>query len=405
MRWIVSFFSVVIALAITSLFLNSSAAQDDPSATVAAIRTQMAVLQTEVASLPTQATASATITPSAEEAFIGDPVRLDPFEFSVQGSIFETELPDSSGYLTYSSNNGHFLVITLSIRNVGAESVEFPWTDFVVEEQYGAQYETNTLSYPIYFGDEYNTSDMIIPNNTYTLKTLFDLPLQAQGLIYRHKSIPIVIHLDERTSGSTTEWPTERPASSADPDLSGTVSAQSTKIAQIIVTATTETTLRLGQVQAAEATAAAALATLTAMPSSAASSDSAIATSQAEIGQLAATATKLATVNARAALTATALTDQAQTGGIDPGSTAEISIDVDATGILDGDEDARQEAADQIRAELAKFPGCTVGFAQTFGYSTQIAEGVAIARAVNQVLKEEFPAVFENAVVDDFANV
>lgn len=95
----------------------------------------------------------------------------------------------------------------------------------------------------------------------------------------------------------------------------------------------------------------------------------------------------------------------ANAGPIDPSSKVEVSVTIDADGLLAGAGTARQQAIERFREVLAPYATCRVGFAETFGYSDHIAEGVAIAKAVNALLKQAFPEMFDTAVLNDFANV
>lgn len=202
------FLMSVLVILISGIAFPATAQEPGLEATVAALQTQVVALQTQVANLaadevpstvPAPASSTSTVvpvpTPASGVAPIGEMLRIGDFEFAVTSVSTQTELPDSSGFLSYDANKGVWLIVTLRIRNLGNASQDFPFVDFVVEETYGARYETDTLIWPIYFGDEYNNDELLIPGNWYELKTLFDVPLQAKGLKYKHKDEPISIDL------------------------------------------------------------------------------------------------------------------------------------------------------------------------------------------------------------------
>src|SRR5262249_32095627 len=136
-----------------------------------------------------------------------------------------------------------------------------------------------------------------------------------------------------------------------------------------------------------------------------ASSSSELATAQAKAADIQATVNALATQQVIAAATAPVLSEQTNTGVVEPSAKAELATSVHSSGRPSGSNSAVQDAANQIGSALAKSQGCQVGFTETFGYSNDLADGVAIAKAVNELLKSRFPEFFANAVVNDFANV
>jgi hypothetical protein len=202
---------VAFLIVMSGVSLTATAKQDgtDLEATVEAMQTQIAARQTQVAALapstpPPAATSTtpghATPTPSSDNLRAGETpmtgvVQFGDFEFSVTHTEVATELEDSSGFLSYTPNNGVFLIVTMSIRNIGTTSQPFPFDEFVIEEEFGAQYDTNSLN-SIYFGDDYDSDDALIPGNTYVLDTLFDIPPQAKNLVYKSQDGSVIVRLD-----------------------------------------------------------------------------------------------------------------------------------------------------------------------------------------------------------------
>ena len=154
----------------------------------------------------------------------------------------------------------------------------------------------------------------------------------------------------------------------------------------------------------AQAGQAAAEATTAAILANESSSESVLATAEAAVNDAQATVQALVTQQAAAMATTTALAGQAASGSIDP-TLVELSIEVDANGLINGDQDAVDDASETLAGELDQYEGCRVGLALTFGWSSDLQTGLAVADAVNTILLEAFPEIFGEAAVDNFASL
>jgi hypothetical protein len=83
----------------------------------------------------------------------------------------------------------------------------------------------------------------------------------------------------------------------------------------------------------------------------------------------------------------------------------ELSIDVDYQGLIDGDQDAIDEASTSLADVLEPYNGCRVGLSLTFGWSSDLQTGIAVAQAINQILADDFPDIFGDAALEDFASL
>src|SRR5690606_11825459 len=79
-----------------------------------------------------------------------------------------------------------------------------------------------------------------------------------------------------------------------------------------------------------------------------------------------------------------------------------VRVQSDAGALLAGDSDALERVADEIREQVAPYQGRTAEFTLTFGASPTPGEGVALARAANEILRDVAPALAGNAVLRDF---
>lgn len=170
----------------------------------------------------------------------------------------------------------------------------------------------------------------------------------------------------------------------------GTITAQQTELSEVVEEATQ---------QAASAEQAANEAA-----TAQAAADSAQATADAQASAIEPTANAVSTQQAVSNATATALALQAAQDSIHP-SKVELSIDVDYNGLINGDPDAIEEASDNLAEVLAPYDGCRVGLSLTFGWSSDLSTGVAVAQAVNQILADDFPEIFGDAALEDFASL
>ena len=122
-----------------------------------------------------------------------------------------------------------------------------------------------------------------------------------------------------------------------------------------------------------------------------------MATAQADVANIQAT---VESVKA----TATVISRRAGLNSIDQGS-AEITINIDAQGLLDGDEEAEDAAIAEIRDALEPYEECRVGIVLTFGWDPDVRTGSQISERVNALLREARPEMFEDAVTENFANI
>lgn len=79
-----------------------------------------------------------------------------------------------------------------------------------------------------------------------------------------------------------------------------------------------------------------------------------------------------------------------------------VRVQSDAGALLAGDSDEIERVADEIREQVAPYQGRTAAFTLTFGASPTPGEGVALARAANEILRDVAPALAGNAVLRDF---
>jgi hypothetical protein len=117
----------------------------------------------------------------------------------------------------------------------------------------------------------------------------------------------------------------------------------------------------------------------------------------------------LQTAQAGAAATATVLSEAARTSGIQQ-KAVEVSINVNADGILNGSNSARSNAVDALHQVLDKYQGCRVGFVLTTGWSgtdtdNGIGEGNELADDINAILRDDFPNLFGDTGFESIANV
>ena len=112
----------------------------------------------------------------------------------------------------------------------------------------------------------------------------------------------------------------------------------------------------------------------------------------------------LSTQQAASNATSTVLAQQAAQGSIDP-SKVELSIDVDYQGLIDGDQAAIDDAQQSLAVVLEPYNGCRVGLSLTFGWSSDLQTGIAVAQAINQILADDFSDIFGDAALEDFASL
>ena len=176
-----------------------------------------------------------------------------------------------------------------------------------------------------------------------------------------------------------------------------TANAAATELVEIREIATQNAELGANDLATAQAEAEAAQATAEALTRSQASSDSDIATAQAEVANIQAT---VESVKA----TATVISQRAGLNSIDQGY-AEVTVSVDANGLLAGDDDAEDAAVEAIRDALRQYNDCRVGITLTFGWHPDINQGLDIANRINQLLPDAAPDMFEEAAFENFGNL
>lgn len=147
-----------------------------------------------------------------------------------------------------------------------------------------------------------------------------------------------------------------------------------------------------------------------ALEEASASNADALATVEAERAALEAenisSADELATAQAEQALlqeqqaelqaTATAFASIADSGNLNPASVEEI-IQVDLNGVLSGDDDAIEEAEEEISDTFQEYvdaEGCHAGFVLLSGRAPDIAQGNQLSEAVFDLLVSTVPEVF-----------
>jgi len=194
--------------------------------------------------------------------------------------------------------------------------------------------------------------------------------------------------------------------------LAATTDAQATEAARVGAIATANAmsgadTLATAQAQATVVAAIAAVATQNAQ-----SGANALATAEAEasaaqtaLAAAQATGAALATQQAATPLAPIVIDIPTTTPAASPAASmsqryVEVTVQVNPDGLLAGDGGAEDAARDALHAGLDRFAGCRVGVVSTFGGG---GDGVAISRAVNDFLFDEFPDLFGGAAApDDF---
>ena len=85
------------------------------------------------------------------------------------------------------------------------------------------------------------------------------------------------------------------------------------------------------------------------------------------------------------------------------GVTERIEVDADGLSVADGEAEAA--ALEELRRVLGRYDGagCRVGFALITGHGADVAEGIALARATELLLRREFPELFGGAASESLA--
>jgi hypothetical protein len=198
-----------------------------------------------------------------------------------------------------------------------------------------------------------------------------------------------------------------------------TMSAEATSVAQQVDAQATRQA-EIAAVATEQASSGAnTQATIAALEDENAANATTLATTEAENAALAqanqSNADALATAEAnqaalqeqQAALqaTATAFVAVAAPGSLSPNSVEE-TIQVDLGGILTGDQQAIQQAEDEIRETFQPYvdaADCRAGFVLTSSRSPDLGSGVQLSNAVNDLLQETVPEVFGETAFEGIA--
>lgn len=189
-----------------------------------------------------------------------------------------------------------------------------------------------------------------------------------------------------------------------------TISAQATEVSEQVDTQATEQAEIAAISTEQAASGANTVATVEALEAENISNADALATAEAEQAALVAenvsSASALATAQAeQAALqeqqeqtqaTATAFASIADSGNLNPASVEEI-IQVDLSGVLNGDDDAIEEAQEEILETFQPYidaEGCHAGFVLLSGRAPDIATGNQLSEEVFDLLVSTVPEVF-----------
>ena len=140
-----------------------------------------------------------------------------------------------------------------------------------------------------------------------------------------------------------------------------------------------------------------ALATIDAMQAAGQLTSADLATAEAEGTSVAATIEALNAMNLNLQAEATALAQVALSGSLNPSAVTE-TIQVDLQGMLNGDEDAMNDARTKLQSVMAKYPApeCRAGFVLISGAAPTLGDGVNLAQRIEEILWAEYPTVFED---------
>jgi hypothetical protein len=177
-------------------------------------------------------------------------------------------------------------------------------------------------------------------------------------------------------------------------NAAATANAQATALAEIAAVATQNAESGANELATAQAEAEAAIATAEAILAAQGNDAGALATAEAEQALL------QQTVEAQS----TELAVFAQGNAIEDDA-VELTVNVSANGVVNGSNAARQDAIDALGDALAPYASCQAVVVLTYGYSGDIGFGQELAQAINDILTEEFPEIFNGAALKDYANV
>ena len=203
----------IVVLIIATMAFGPASAQDNSQATISALQTQVADLQstvdargekinaqrTQVADLKGRVSdlESQVPTPTPQPAApqLGSTVKADNWEIVVQS----TELRPTTGQSTNTfTAKGVYLAVVITLTNTGTETADFPYRYFQVidsksrkfESDFEATYVLNAYDY------DFLSNDGVQPGIPYTVGFAFDVPVDASGFIFTTKAGDFRVVLD-----------------------------------------------------------------------------------------------------------------------------------------------------------------------------------------------------------------
>jgi hypothetical protein len=192
--------------------VTTSSSQTDPDyeATIAALQTQVADLEEKNETLrealevlsgllgeESQSEQSDDIEVGSlvPNASIGDGIAYEYSEWQIRFVDVEQttrlEEPDTDGLYWPAQNE--FCVVKLRVENISNTSKPFPREDFVVFEEYGADYQVGGF---LSDSSELGGDVELIPGNQYDVWLQYDLPEEAVGLLLVTVDQSLVVSVD-----------------------------------------------------------------------------------------------------------------------------------------------------------------------------------------------------------------
>lgn len=148
----------------------------------------------------------------------------------------------------------------------------------------------------------------------------------------------------------------------------------------------------------AQATSAAAQNALATSEAAAANAQATADASGEEVANAQATAAAADQAVADAQATSAAAQEQVELNALDP-NFVPVIIQVDLTGVLQGDADAIADAEDELLRVLEPYEeagNCRVGFANITSRSNQLGEGVQLSDAIASLIEENHPDLLQD---------
>ena len=245
----------------------------------------------------------------------------------------------------------------------------------------------------------------ILPSEPETL--VGDDPRSAVLLLPGLDTLPIGFYLVDEQVLTGRALPENAPTPTETPVPTATATTTPSPTADVPATATALVafaTAATGDLATADAESAAAQATITAYEERQATSDDNLATAQARVNIVQTTVATLEEQQSAAEATVIVLAETAANSALDP-NLIDLSIQVSLNGILGGDDDARDDALEQLDEILEPFRNCRVGFVLISGYAGSIGQGNQLAEAIFAMLQDEYPELFADAGAETFANL